>query len=63
MRSLLSCLLFVLVLGACKSSKKNCDCPSFPTKKPRRWSQNSLPSGKYVQKEYLIYGICKQWTT
>ncbi len=54
-------LLFILLLSfsleACKAGKKNCDCPSFPTKRPRRRSHNGQVVKPILFQEYPICGI------
>jgi hypothetical protein len=47
------------ILG-CKASKKNCDCPTFPTKRPRGRGEYKVPTNTKLLKEYLIYGIVLQ---
>jgi hypothetical protein len=51
---------FTLSLVACRASKKNCDCPSFPNKKPRRRSDNSIKPAYHLYQEYPISGIASQ---
>jgi hypothetical protein len=53
-------IVYVLVFAACRAGKKNCDCPTFNTKKPRRRSENVLPPHSSISKEYLIYGIASR---
>jgi hypothetical protein len=62
MRKYLPLFLFVFALSlvACRASKKNCDCPTFPTKKPRRRSDNGIKSINHWNREYPVYGIAVQ---